>query len=148
VKITADDLILDKICQIWNSQQVSAPFVKLLVWVGSSLKDLRSFPEAVKDEMGFALYEVQCGLKPPDAKPLKGFGGATVLEIVSDYQTDTYRAVYTVRFGEQVYVLHAFQKKSKKAIATSQSDIELIKRRLKQAEELHKAWQREQSGGK
>jgi len=126
---------------------VSAPFVKLLVWVGSSLKDLREFPEAVKDEMGFALYEAQCGLKPLDAKPLKGFGGANVLEIVSDYQTDTYRAVYTVRFGERVYVLHAFQKKSKKRRATSQSDIELIKRRLKQAEELHEAWQQEQADG-
>lgn len=126
---------------------MSAPFVKSLVWVGSSLKDLREFPEAVKDEMGFALYEAQCGLKPLDAKPLKGFGGANVLEIVSDYQTDTYRAVYTVRFGERVYVLHAFQKKSRKGIATSQSDIELIKRRLKQAEELHKAWQREQAEG-
>lgn len=126
---------------------MSAPFVKLLVWVGSSLKDLHEFPEAVKDEMGFALYEAQCGLKPLDAKPLKGFGGASVLEIVSDYQTDTYRAVYTVRFNEQVYVLHAFQKKSRKGITTSQSDIELIKRRLKQAEELHKTWQREQSDG-
>jgi phage-related protein len=126
---------------------VSAPFVKLLVWVGSSLKDLREFPDTVKDEIGFALYEAQCGLKPLDAKPHKGFGGANVLEIVSDYQTDTYRAVYTVRFGERVYVLHAFQKKSKKGIATSQSDIELIKRRLKQAEELHKAWQREQANG-
>lgn len=126
---------------------MSTPFVKLLVWVGSSLKDLREFPEAVKDEMGFALYEAQCGLKPLDAKPLKGFGGASVLEIISDYQTDTYRAVYTVRFNERVYVLHAFQKKSKQGIATSQSDIELIKRRLKKAEELHKAWQREQADG-
>ncbi len=97
--------------------------------------------------MGFALYEAQCGLKPLDAKPLKGFGGAKVLEIASDYQTDTYRAVYTLRFNERVYVLHAFQKKSKKGIATSQSDIELIKRRLKQAEELHKAWQQEQADG-
>ncbi|HEV7374771.1 MAG TPA: type II toxin-antitoxin system RelE/ParE family toxin [Pyrinomonadaceae bacterium] len=125
---------------------MSAPFVKLLVWVGSSLKDLREFPEAVKDEMGFALYEAQCGLKPLDSKPLKGFGGANVLEIVSDYQIDTYRAVYTVRFNERVYVLHAFQKKSKKGIATSQSDIELIKRRLKQAEALHEAWRKEQAG--
>jgi phage-related protein len=66
-----------------------------------------------------------------------------VLEIVSDYQTDTYRTVYTVRFGERIYVLHAFQKKSKKGIATSQSELELIKRRLKQAEELHKAWKQE-----
>lgn len=83
---------------------MSAPFVKSLVWVGSSLKDLREFPEAVKDEMGFALYEAQCGLKSLNAKPLKGFGGANVLEIVSDYQTDTYRAVYTVKFDERVYV--------------------------------------------
>jgi phage-related protein len=126
---------------------VSAPSVKLLVWVGSSLKDLREFPEAVKDEVGFALYEAQCGLKPQDAKPLKGFGGANVFEIVSDYQTDTYRAVYTVRFGERVYVLHAFQKKSKKGSATSQSDIELIKRRLRQAEELHETWRKGQRGG-
>lgn len=123
---------------------MSVPLVKLLVWVGSSLKDLREFPEAVKDEMGFALYEAQCGLKPLDAKPLKGFGGANVLEIVSDYQTDTYRAVYTVRFGERVYVLHAFQKKSK-GIATQQSDIELIKRRLRQAKALHEEWRKEQS---
>ena len=130
---------------MWHNRNVSAPFVKSLVWVGSSLKDLREFPETVKDEMGFALYEAQRGLKPLDAKPLKGFGGANVLEIVSDYQTDTYRAVYTVRFGERVYVLHASQKKSRKGIATSQSDIELIKRRLKQAEELHKAWQQEQA---
>jgi len=125
---------------------VIPPFVKLLVWVGSSLKELREFPSAVQDEMGFALYEAQCGLKPLDAKPLKGFGGANVLEIVSDYRTDTYRAVYTVRFNDQVYVLHAFQKKSKKGIATSQSDIELIRRRLTQAEALHEVWRKEQQG--
>ena len=120
------------------------PFVKLLVWVGSSLKELREFPSAVQDEMGFALYEAQCGLKPLDAKPLKGFGSANVLEIVSDYRTDTYRAVYTVKFNDRVYVLHAFQKKSKKGIATSQSDIELIRRRLAQAEALHEVWRNEQ----
>ena len=131
---------------MWHDRNVSAPFVKPLVWVSSSLKDLREFPEEVKDEMGFALYEAQCGLKPLAAKPLKGFGGASVLEIVSDYQTDTYRAVYTVRFGELVYVLHALQKKSKKGIATSQFDIELIKRRLKRAEALHEAWRKEQAG--
>ena len=118
---------------------MSFPFVKPLVWVGSSLKDLREFPEAVKDEMGFALYLAQCGLKPLSAKPLKGFSGASVLEIVSDYQADTYRAVYTVRFDDRVYVLHAFQKKSRKGIATSKADIELIKRRLQQATALHKA---------
>jgi len=123
---------------------VIPPFVKLLVWIGSSLKELREFPSAVQDEMGFALYEAQCGLKPLDAKPLKGFGSANVLEIVSDYRTDTYRAVYTVKFNDRVYVLHAFQKKSKKGIATSQSDIELIRRRLAQAEALHEVWRNEQ----
>ena len=117
---------------------MSSPPVKPLVWIGSSLKDLREFPDGVKDEMGFALYEAQCGLKPTAAKPLKGFGGAGVLEVVSDYQSDTYRAVYTVRLEERVYVLHAFQKKSKKGIAAPKADIELIKRRLRQAEELHK----------
>jgi len=126
---------------------VNSPTAKSLVWIGSSLKDLREFPESVKDEMGFALYEAQCGLKPLDAKPLKGFGGATVLEIVSDYRSDTFRAIYTVRFEESVYVLHAFQKKSKKGSATVQSDLELIKRRLKQAEELHQAWSGRQTEG-
>ena len=94
--------------------------------------------------MGYALFEAQCGLKLLSAKPLKGFGSATVLEIVSDYQTDTYRAVSTVKFGERVYVLHAFQKKSKKGAATPQAEINLTKARLKLAEELHKARQREQ----
>lgn len=122
---------------------MGSPPVKPLVWVGSSLKDLREFPDEVKDEIGFALYEAQCRLKPTAAKPLKGFGGAGVLEIVSDYQSDTYRAVYTVRLEERVYVLHAFQKKSKKGIATQKSDLELIRRRLRQAEELHKEWRRE-----
>ncbi len=126
---------------------MSAPSVKPLVWIGSSLKDLREFPDEVKDEMGFALYEAQCGLKPTAAKPLKGFGGAGVLEVVSDYQSDTYRAVYTVRLEERVYVLHAFQKKSKKGIATPKAEIELIKRRLRQAEELHKEWRQEREGG-
>lgn len=68
--------------------------------------------------MGYALYQAQLGLKAANAKPLAGFGGASVLEIVDDYQSDTYRAVYTVRFGDVVYVLHAFQKKSKKGVAT------------------------------
>jgi phage-related protein len=90
----------------------SSPFDKPLFWVGSSLKDVREFPEEVKDEVGFALYQVQRGLTPRSAKPLRGFGGASVLEIVEDFRTDTYRAVYTVQFTEVIYVLHAFQKKS------------------------------------
>lgn len=88
--------------------------------------------------MGYALYQAQVGLKAPTAKPLRGFGGASVLEIVEDHQNDTYRAVYTVKFSELLYVLHAFQKKSKKGIATPKPDIDLIKRRLKIAEEDYK----------
>jgi phage-related protein len=91
--------------------------------------------------MGYALYQAQVGRKAPSAKPLRGFGGAGVLEIVEDHQTDTYRAVYTVKFSELVYVLHAFQKKSKKGIATPKPDIDLIKRRLRVAEEDYKTRQ-------
>ena len=109
-----------------------------LVWIGSSLKDLRAFPEEVKDEMGYALYEAQCGLTPLCAKPLHGFGGAQVLEIVASYRSDAYRAVYTVKFEGVIYVLHAFQKKSKKGMKTPQLDADLILRRLKQAESLHR----------
>lgn len=111
------------------------PKIKSIVWIGSSRGDLKSFPAEVKDVMGYALYQAQVGLKAPTAKPLRGFGGASVLEIVEDHQTDTYRAVYTVKFSELLYVLHAFQKKSKKGIATPKLDIDLIKRRLRAAEE-------------
>ena len=93
--------------------------------------------------MGYALYQAQLGLKAAWARPLTGFGGASVLEIVDDFQTDTYRAVYTVRFADVVYVLHAFQKKSKKGIATPKADLDLIKRRLRSAEKDYKS----RSGG-
>jgi len=89
--------------------------------------------------MGYALYQAQLGLKAASAKPMRGFGSAGVLEIVEDHQTDTYRAIYTVKFSHLVYVLHAFQKKSKKGIATPKPDIDVIKRRLKVAEEDYKA---------
>jgi phage-related protein len=89
-----------------------------IIWIGSSLNELRSFPSEVKEEIGYALYQAQLGRKAPSAKPLKGFGGASVIEIVDDYQSDTYRAVYAVSFSDLLYVLHAFQKKSKKGIAT------------------------------
>ena len=108
--------------------------LKPLVFVGSSRQDLRNFPEEVRAAIGHALKEVQLGLTPLAAKLLKGLGGATVMEIVDDYATDTYRAVYTVRFAGIVYVLHAFQKKSKQGRATAQRDIDLIKRRLLQAQ--------------
>ena len=85
--------------------------------------------------MGFALYQAQLGTKPASAKPLSGFGGAGVLEIVDDFQTNTYRAVYSVKFNDRIYVLHAFQKKSKRGIATPKAELDLIRRRLKLAEE-------------
>lgn len=85
--------------------------------------------------MGYALYLAQMGDKHPDAKPLKGFAGASLLEVIDDFAGDTYRAVYTVRFANAVYVLHAFQKKAKRGIATPKRDLEVIRSRLRQAEE-------------
>lgn len=115
---------------------------KPVVWIGSTKTNLKSLPEAVQDVFGYALYLAQVGKKHPDAKPLRGFGSASVLEVVEDWRSDTYRAVYTVRFAEAVYVLHVFQKKSKQGIATPKSDLELIKERLKRAEEFHATWKR------
>ena len=112
-------------------------------WISSSLKDLKGFPSDVQQEFGFALYEAQRGKKHISAKPLNGFSGAGVLEIVENYDGDTYRAVYTVRFAEMVYVLHCFQKKSKSGIATPKQDIDLIQARLKDAEKEYKRWQNE-----
>lgn len=108
-----------------------------LAWIGSSRKDLKGLPPTVRRAFGLALYAAQQGEWPPDAKPLKGFGGTGVLEIIEDHRGDTYRAVYTVRFATRVYVLHVFQKKSKSGISTPQHDIDLIKERLKKAEQLH-----------
>ncbi|WNZ23123.1 addiction module toxin RelE [Leptolyngbya sp. NK1-12] len=108
---------------------------KPVEWVGSSLDDLKEFPEDVRQTVGYALYLAQCGEKHPSAKPLKGFKGIGVLEIVEDFDGDTYRAVYTVKLAGVVYVLHAFQKKSKQGIATPKQDIDLIEARLKRAKE-------------
>lgn len=114
------------------------PLLKPVIWIGSSRKDLRSLPAPVQDYIGYALHLAQLGGKHRDAKALKGFGGSGVQEIVVDYNRDTYRAVYTVRFADRIYVLHAFKKKSKSGIATPKSDLELIERRLKQAQEMEK----------
>ena len=110
---------------------------KELVWVASSLEDLREFPQEVRQVMGFALYEAQVGGKHVAAKPLRGFKGAGVLEVVENHAGDSYRTVYTVRFGDIVYVLHAFQKKSKRGSATPQHDVDLIHSRLEMARQLH-----------
>jgi phage-related protein len=112
--------------------------VKPVSWIGSSYRDLRAFPDPVQDAMGYALYQAQIGEKHSSAKPLKGFGGAGVLEIVADHVGDTFRAVYTVKFATAIYVLHAFQKKSKSGIKTPTEDLELIQRRLKAAEADYK----------
>jgi phage-related protein len=109
---------------------------KPIIWVGASLDDLKQFPEDVKDEIGYALYLAQIGKKHPNAKPLKGFSG--VMEIVSDHEGDTYRAVYAVKLGDKIYVLHAFKKKSKRGIKTPKQEIDLIKARLKRAQALAK----------
>jgi phage-related protein len=124
----------------------TSPSIKPVVWIGSAKADLSSFPEEVKDSIGFALYVAQQGGKHPDAKPLKGFAGAGVLEIIEDHDGDTYRAVYTVRLAGRVYVLHGFQKKSKNGIATPKAEVNLIKTRLKRAEEEHRAWLNRQKG--
>ncbi len=109
--------------------------MKNVTFIGSSRDDLKEFPDDVRQDIGFALYLAQCGGKVMNVKPLKGFGGAGVLEVREDHDGDTYRAVYTVKFGDVLYVLHCFQKKSKSGVKTSGQDIELIKRRLKVAEE-------------
>ena len=123
-----------------------SPSIKPVVWIGSAKADLFSSPEEVKDSIGFALYVAQLGRKHSDAKPLKGFAGAGVLEIIEDHDGDTYRAVYTVRLAGRVYVLHSFQKKSKSGIATPKAEVNLIKTRLKRVEEEHRAWLNRQKG--
>jgi phage-related protein len=109
-----------------------------LHWIGSSLDDLRDFPQSVRRVMGQALDDAEHGGEHPRAKALKGFGGRSILEIVDDHDGDTYRAVYTVRFMGVVYVLHAFQKKSKKGIATPKHELDLILTRLRRAEEHYR----------
>src|SRR5438128_12522788 len=112
--------------------------LKPVIWVGTTLKDLREFPAPVQDLMGYALYVAQRGGKHQDAKVLTGFGGAGVLEVIKDYRGDTFRAVYTLRYAGTVYVLHAFQKKSKTGRETPRRDMELIKQRLREAEQVAK----------
>ncbi|RWF83380.1 MAG: type II toxin-antitoxin system RelE/ParE family toxin [Mesorhizobium sp.] len=116
--------------------------MKALGWIGTAKADLLAFPDDVVREVGHALFIAQSGGEHADAKPLRGFGGASVPEIVEDHDGDTYRAVYTVRFAEVIYVLHAFQKKSKKGIATPPQEIDKVKARLKRAEEEYQAWKR------
>jgi len=111
---------------------------KPLHWLASSLEDLRGFPRAVQRSIGVALRTAQLGRRHESAKPLKGFKGAGVLEVVEDHDGNTYGAVYTVRFPDSVYVLHVFQKKSKKGNQTPRHVVELIRARLRRAERDHR----------
>jgi phage-related protein len=126
-------------------EATAKPAPKPLIWVADSLQAVRSFPAEVKDELGVALFHAQLGGKHVKAKPLRHIGPG-VLEVVSDHRGDTFRAVYFVRLAGRVYVLHAFQKKSKSGIATPKAEIDLIKQRLKRAIELHATWEKQQHG--
>ncbi len=123
-------------------EKVSRDRPKPVRWVGSSKDDVSEFPPEVRRRVGVALWEAQIGRKAPYAKPLRGFGDAGVVEIVDDFDGDTFRTVYTVRFANAVYVLHAFQKKSKRGVATPKSELDLIEQRLKRAREDYEQWTR------
>ena len=112
--------------------------MKPVVWIGSSREDLRKMPQTVRRNIGQALYATQQDETDPAAKPLKGFGGTRVMEIVEEHRTGAYRAVYTAHFAEAIYVLHMFQKKSKRGIATPKSDMSLIIMRLAEVERFHR----------
>jgi phage-related protein len=116
---------------------------KPLKWIGSAKRDLDSMPEDVKDLFGHAIDLAQAGGKHQDAKALSGFGSAGVLEVVEDFRSDTYRAVYTVKFAGWVYVLHCFQKKSKSGIKTPKEDMDMINARLKAAKQDFENWQKQ-----
>lgn len=109
-------------------------------WVGSSKEDLRGFPEEVRRRVGGALWEAQIGRKALYARPLKGFGHGSVLEIIDDFDGNTFRVVYTIHFAGIIYVLHAFQKKSKRGIATPKAELNMIDQRLKRAREDYEQW--------
>jgi len=110
-----------------------------VIWVGDSKKQLKKMPEEVQDQLGGELYLAQVGLMPPHAKPFKGVGSG-VLEIKDDYGSDTYRLIYAVQIGKRLYVLHAFQKKSKTGIATSKKDVDLIAKRYRDACDIEKEY--------
>jgi len=120
---------------------LSALPLEPVVWMGDSLLRLREFPKPVREELGFALFQAQLGKTHIRVKPLKGLGSG-VLQAVSDYRGDTFRAIFTVRLPGKVYVLHVFQKKSRKGISTPKSAIELMRQRLKLATQLHESRER------
>jgi len=109
--------------------------IRIVRWVEDSRERLQAFPAQVRKDIGHALYLVQTGQTPPSAKPMRGIESG-VFEIVDDYDTDTYRAVYTVKVGRSLYILHAFMKKSTRGIRTPKREIDLIRRRLRRAREM------------
>jgi phage-related protein len=115
--------------------------IRPVIWLGATRETLRTFPKLARSRIGRSLYAAQVGRKLNYAKPLKGFGGASVLEVVGEFDGNAYRAAYTVRFASAVYVLHVFEKKSKKGISTPRHHIEIIRLRLKQAQREHEKWQ-------
>jgi phage-related protein len=117
---------------------------KPVVWIASTKHDLKSLPEEIRGRAGHALWSAQTGGTHPQAKVLKGFGDASVIEIIEHWQGNAYRAVYTVRFEEAVYVLHVFQKKSRRRVETPKADIDLVKRRLRDAKAIHEALRRKE----
>jgi len=127
-----------------SSQQPQPLKKKQAIFIPAARRDLKEFPAEVRADVGAALYQAELGGKSPLAKVMKGFGGASVVEIVSDHRTDTYRAVYTVKFERAIVVLHCFQKKSKQGVATPQPHIDLIKKRLKEAQQVYDDWLQKQ----
>jgi phage-related protein len=119
---------------------------KPVFWIASSRKDLKKFPKSVRQTFGQALFDAQTGGKHPDAKPLRGFLGAGVLEVVEDHDGNTYRAVYAIKFAGAVYVLHAFQKKSKSGKKTPTEELAKVNARLKEAKKHHAEWVEKQKG--
>lgn len=120
------------------AQMIDELPLRPLVWMGSSRKDLQMFPYPVQRHVGYAIYVAQRGSKHRDAKVLTGFAGAGVLEVVADFRGDTFRVVYTLKYSDSVYVLHAFQKKSKSGRATPRRDMALVEQRLRDAERVAK----------
>lgn len=112
--------------------------MKKIIWLGKTKKDLKSMPNSVVDSIGFALYQAQIGGKADNVKVLKGFHGSGVLEVIESDESGTYRAVYTLKFGNEIYILHCFQKKSKSGISTPKEDMDMINKRLKEAETIAK----------
>jgi len=130
--------LLEKYLYYFRYNLIMRDIEKPLIWIGSSHKDLLALPNEVKRGFGYALSLAQSGLRHSSTKILQGFGGSAVLEILESDEGGTYRAVYTVKYAQAIFVLHCFQKKSKKGIATPKEDMDVIRVRLKMAEKIAK----------